>query len=67
MKYYQIHFDYGPEASDRLFYYGEDIRELYSTKRLAEQEAVRLIEEKRKESYAYTPIKYEILELEVVK
>ena len=67
MKYYQIHIIYGPEASDKFYYAGEYINKLYSTKEIAAQEAVRLMERIRKEPYTYTPIKYEILELEVVK
>lgn len=67
MKYYQIHIIYGPEASDKLYYSGEYIKKLYSAKEIAEQEAVILIEERRKNPYTYTPKKYEILELEVVK
>ena len=67
MKYYQIHIIYGPEASDKFYYAGEYIQKLYSTKEIAEKEAVRLMEEIRKDPYNYTPIRYEILELEVVK
>ena len=63
MKYYQIHFIYGAESSDFLYY----ARKLYSTKEIAEKEAVRLMERIRKEPYTYTPIRYEILELEVIK
>ncbi|MGN1125173.1 MAG: hypothetical protein ACI4SM_03205 [Candidatus Gastranaerophilaceae bacterium] len=67
MKYYQIHLIYGPEASDKLYYSGEYIKKLYSAKEIAEQEAVILIEERRKNTYTYTPKRCEILELEVVK
>ena len=67
MKYYQIRLVYGPQSSDKLYYSGEYIRKLYSTKEIADKEAVRLMERIRKEPYTDTPIKYEILELEVVK
>ena len=42
MKYYQIHFNYGPEAEDAEFYYGIDVNELYSTKEKAEIRAKNL-------------------------
>ena len=67
MKYYQIHFIYSAKASDFLYYAGQHIRKLYSTKEIVEKEAVRLMERIRNEPYTYTPKRYEILELEVVK
>ena len=67
MKYYQIHIIYGPEASDKLYYSGEYIKKLYSTKEIAGQEAIRLMEERLKDPYNYTPKRCEILELEVIK
>ena len=67
MKYYQIHLIYGPEASVVLYFSGEYRRKLYSTKEIAEQEAVILMEEIRKNPYNYTPKRYDILELEVIK
>lgn len=64
MKYYQIHFNYGPETDDTLYYYGEDIKKLYSSREKAEKEAESLIVEKYN-NRDYVPIGYKILELEV--
>ena len=66
MKYYQIHFDYGPEAEDAEFYYGIDVNELYSTKEKAEIRAKNLSVNSIY-SEPYVPINYEILELEVIE
>ena len=64
MCYYQIHFNYGPEADDHLYYYGEDIKKLYSSREKAESVAESLIVEKYN-SRDYVPIDYEIIKLEV--
>lgn len=63
MYYYQIHFYYGHEADDHLYYYGEDIKKLYSSREKAESAAESLIVEKYN-NRDYVPIDYKIIELE---